>query len=38
VDAFFGMASGTLAAAVRQGWTQGTLPASSSAMILSVIS
>ena len=38
VDAFFGMASGALTAAVPQGWTQGTRPASSSAMILSVIS
>ena len=32
------MASGAFAAAVPQGWTQGTRPASSSAMILSVIS
>ena len=38
VDAFFGIANGALAAAVPQGWTQGTRPASSSAMILSVIS
>ena len=36
--AFFGMASGAFAAAVPQGWTQGTRPASSSAMILPVIS
>ena len=35
---FFGMAIGALAADVPQGWTQGTRPASSSAMILSVIS
>ena len=28
VDAFFGMASGALAAAVPQGWTQGTRQAS----------
>jgi hypothetical protein len=32
------MASGAFAAAVAQGWTQGTQPASSSAMTLSVIS
>jgi hypothetical protein len=38
VAAFFGMASGAFAAAVPQGWTQGTRPASSSAMILPVIS
>jgi hypothetical protein len=38
VDAFFGMASGALAAAVRHGWTQGTRPVSNSATILSVIS
>ena len=38
VDAFFGMASRAFAAAVPQGCTQGTRPASSSAMILSVIS
>ena len=38
VDAFFGMARSALAAAVPQGWTQGTRPASSSAIILSVIS
>ena len=38
VAAFFGMASDAFAAAVPQGWTQGTRPASSSAMILSVIS
>jgi hypothetical protein len=38
VLAFFGMASGAFAAAVPRGWTQGTRPASSSAMILVVIS
>ena len=38
VAAFFGMASGAFVAAVPQGWTQGTRPASSSAMILPVIS
>jgi hypothetical protein len=38
VAAFFGMASGAFAAAVPQGWTQGTRPASNSAMILVVIS
>ena len=38
VEAFFGMASGAFAAAVPQGCTQGTRPASSSAMILSVMS
>ena len=38
VVAFFGRASGALVAAVPQGWTHGTGPASSSAMILSVIS
>jgi hypothetical protein len=32
------MASGAFAAAVPQGWTQGTRPASSSAMILLVMS
>ena len=36
--AFFGIASGAFAAAVPQGCTQGTRPASSSAMILVVIS
>ena len=36
--AFLGMASGAFAAAVPQGWTQGTRPASSSPMILPVIS
>jgi hypothetical protein len=38
VAAFFGMASGAFAAAVPQGWTQGTRPASSSLTILVVIS
>jgi hypothetical protein len=38
VAAFFGMASGAFAAAAPQGWTQGSRPASSSPMILSVIS
>jgi len=38
VAAFAGMASGAFAAAVPQGWTQGTRPASSSAMILLVMS
>jgi hypothetical protein len=38
VAAFFGMASGALAAAVPQGWTQGRRPASSSARILPVTS
>ena len=38
VEAFFGMASGAFAVGVPQGWTQGIRPASSSAMILSVIS
>src|SRR5690606_9315839 len=38
VAAFFGMARGALAAALPQGWTQGTRPHSSSATILSVIS
>ena len=37
VAAFFGIASGAFAAAVPHGWTQGTRPASSSAMILPVI-
>jgi hypothetical protein len=32
------MASGAFAAAIPQGWTHGARPASSSAMILSVIS
>lgn len=38
VAAFLDMASGALAAAIPQGWTQGTRPASSSEMILLVIS
>jgi hypothetical protein len=38
VAAFFGIVSDAFAAAVPHGWTQGTRPASSSAMILSVIS
>jgi hypothetical protein len=38
VAALRGMASGALIAGVPQGWTQGTRSASSSAMILLVIS
>ena len=38
VAAFFGMASGARTAPELQGWTQGSRPCSSSAMILSVIS
>jgi hypothetical protein len=38
VAAFFGIASDALAVALPHGWTHGTRPASSSAMILSVIS
>jgi hypothetical protein len=38
VEALRGIASGALTAAVPQGCTHGTRPASSSAMILSVIS
>jgi hypothetical protein len=35
---FLGIVSGAFAAAVPHGWTQGTRPASSSRMILAVIS
>ena len=38
VAAFRGMASGAFAADVPHGWTQGSRPASSSAMILPVMS
>ncbi|MGY3363018.1 hypothetical protein ACVWZL_000143 [Bradyrhizobium sp. GM2.4] len=38
VAALFGMAKGALAAAVPQGCTHGTRPASSSAMIVLVMS
>ncbi len=38
VAAFLGMVSEAFAWAVPHGWTQGTRPASSSAIILSVIS
>jgi hypothetical protein len=38
VAAFFGRPSAALMPELPQGWTQGTHPASSSAMILSVIS
>ncbi len=38
VAAFRGRASGALAEAVPHGWTQGSRPASSSAMILVVMS
>jgi hypothetical protein len=38
VAAFLGIASGALTAVDPHGWTQGARPASSSAMILPVIS
>ena len=38
VAAFLGMASDAFAADVPQGWTQGSRPSSSSAMILLVMS
>ena len=38
VAAFFGMVSGAFAAAVPQGWTQGSRPSSNSPMILLVMS